>query len=467
MNPYRLLADLVKNILAGTRAALFMPIQLWLFKSSYLQVCLLFAISLGLTCVHDYFDTAPDNVFNPYGLSYQAMLYLLFFFSLSLIAVLNSRQRDLTKLAVLFLSIVPVIWLGTICLLLLQKQQTYFDGFYTSWAIFVLYTLWYFLVTARLFKRFFYLRAVPTLLYTFLYAVINFAPLFLLPTEPLWYPEKPTAKQTENPTNIDIETIYYSQNRLLEERLGNLVESIEGVTDLFYLGFAGDADEDVFMNEALAAQNITKNYFDTYNRSLSLINNTDTADKIPLANGPNLKRSIKQIAALMNLDEDILFLFLTSHGSADHYLSANFPPFKLNNINATTVKSALDEAGIKWRIIIVSACYSGGFIKPLADPFTLIITAASANRNSFGCGHDGKYTYFGDAYFDKGLRQTQSFLGAFNKASEIIYARENEAGFKNSEPQISVGVEIKNKLFDFENSLEAKRRSNWANTAIN
>lgn len=463
-----MLTDLVKNILAGTRAALFMPIRLWLFKSSYLQVCLLLVVSLGLTCAHDYFDTAPDNVFNPYGLSYQAMLYLLFFFSLSLIAVLNSRQRDMAKLAVLFLSIVPVIWLGTVCLLLLQKQQTYFDEFYSSWAIFLLYTLWYFLVAARLFKRFFYLRFASTLFYTFLYAVINFVPLFLLPTEPLWFPEKPIAKQTVNTASkIDIETIYYSQNSLLQEQLSNIAESTEGVTDLFYLGFAGDADEDVFMNEALAAQNITKNHFDAYGRSLSLINNAYTADKFPLANGPNLKRGIKQIATLMNLEEDILFLFLTSHGTSDHYLSINFPPFKLNNINANTIKSALDVAGIKWRIIIVSACYSGGFIEPLADPYTLVITAASADKNSFGCGHDGKYSYFGDAYFDKGLRQTQSFIEAFNKASEIIYARENKEGFKNSDPQISVGAAIKNKLIDFENDLETKRRSNWASTAIN
>lgn len=83
--------------MAGTRAALFMPVQLWLFKSSYLQICLLLIVSLGLSFVHDYFNTAPDNLFNPYGLSYQALLYLLFFFSLSLIAAIKSRQRDLTN----------------------------------------------------------------------------------------------------------------------------------------------------------------------------------------------------------------------------------------------------------------------------------------------------------------------------------------------------------------------------------
>jgi len=161
----------------------------------------------------------------------------------------------------------------------------------------------------------------------------------------------------------------------------------------------------------------------------------------------------------------ILLLFLTSHGSEDHYLSANFLPFRLNDINASSINKALNEAGIKWRIIIVSACYSGGFIEPLADPYTLIITAANADRNSFGCGHDGKYTYFGDAYFENGLRQTRSFIKAFDHAKEIIYDKENKEGFKNSDPQIRLGSEIENKLIEFEKRLKVKGNANWASTA--
>jgi hypothetical protein len=457
--------DLVKNVLAGTRAAMFMRVHLWQFKSSYLQVCLLLAVSLSLSFIHDYYDTAPDHFFNPYGLSYQALLYLLFFFSLSLIAVFNSRQQDLAKLVVLFLSIVPVIWLGIICLLVVAKDQTYFDEFYTSWAVFIIYSLWYLVVSARLFKRFFYLRPLFTLIYTSLYAAINFAPLFLLPTEPLWYPQQTDNNQIESTATVDVESVYYSQNELLVKLSDDLVEGKQGQTDLFFIGFAGDADEDVFMNEVLAAQDIVKNYFDTYGRSMTLINNNETLESIPLANGHNLKYSISKVAELMNKEEDILLLFLTSHGSEDHYLTANFPPFKLNNINASNIKQSLDGAGIKWRIIIISACYSGGFIEPLAGPSTLLITAASADRNSFGCGHDGKYTYFGDAYFEKGLKKTKSFVKAFDKAANIISTKEKEDGFKNSDPQISLGSEIKNKLIEFEKELEMKSNLNWASTA--
>ncbi len=444
---------------------MFMPVRLWQFKSGYLQVCLLLVVSLGLSFIHDYFDTAPDNLFNPYGLSYQALLYLLFFFSLSLIAVFNSRQQDLAKLVVLFLSIVPVIWLGTICLLAIVKEQTYFDHFHSNWLVFIVYSFWYLVVSARLFKRFFYLRLPSTLAYTALYAAINFAPLFLLPVEPLWYPEQTDNSQIENASNIDIESVYYSQSHLLEKLSADLVEGKQGQTDLFFIGFAGDADEDVFMNEAIAAQNIVKNHFDAYGHSMVLINNSDTVDNVPLANGHNLKYSINEAGKLMNKEEDILFLFLTSHGSEDHSLSANFPPFKLNNINASNINQALNDSGIKWRIIIISACYSGGFIAPLAGPSTLLITAASADRSSFGCGHDGKYTYFGDAYFEKGLKQTKSFIRAFDQASKIIFAKEATEGFKNSDPQISVGDEIKNKLINFEKELEMKNSLNWASTA--
>lgn len=451
--------------MAGTRAAMFIPVQLWQFKSGYLQVCLLLVVSLGLSFIHDYYDTAPDNFFNPYGLSYQALLYLLFFFSLSLIAVFNSRQQDLAKLVVLFLSVVPVIWLGTICLLVVAKEQTYFDEFYTSWAVFIIYSLWYLVVSARLFKRFFYLRLLFTFIYTSLYAVINFAPLFLLPTEPLWYPQKADNGQIERSTKVDVESVYYSQSKLLEKLSDDLVEGKQGQTDLFFIGFAGDADEDVFMNEALAAQEIVKSYFDAYDRSMILINNHETLDTIPLANGHNLKHSINEASELMNKEEDILLLFLTSHGTEDHYLSANFPPFKLNNINASNIKQALDDASIKWRIIIISACYSGGFIESLAGPSTLLITAASADRNSFGCGHDGKYTYFGDAYFEKGLKQTKSFIKAFDKASKLILTKEKTDGFENSDPQINIGAEIKNKLIEFEKELEMKSSLNWASTA--
>lgn len=468
MKLFKPFLDLIGNILAGTRAALFLPVQLWSFKGGYLQVYLLLIVSLSLSFVYDYFDTAPDNYFNPHGLSYQALLYLAFFFSLSLIAVCNSRHQDLGKLIILLLSIVPVIWLGSICLLALADYQSYLDPYQSNWAVFLAYSFWYLFVVGRLLKRFFYIGVLPTAAYVLLYAIFNYSPLFLLPTEPLWHP-LPTANQSTAAllkNDIDVETIYYSQNTLLEKNVSNLIEGKLGAIDLFFIGFAGDADEDVFMNEVQSARTIMDERFNTFGRSLVLINNEETVEEAPLANGHNLKNSIKETAKLMNIDEDILILFLTSHGSKDHYISANFPPFKLNNLNADTINTALNAAGVKWRIIIISACYSGGFIEPLTDPYTLLITAANAKQNSFGCGHDGQYTYFGEAYLENGLKQTKSFIQAFDIAKKVVLEKENKEGFNNSEPQIMVGSEIEKKLTEYEVVLHSKAGNNWAATKL-
>ena len=51
----------------------------------------------------------------------------------------------------------------------------------------------------------------------------------------------------------------------------------------------------------------------------------------------------------------------------------------LDPIDPPALKSALDEAGIRWKIVVVSACYSGGFVEPLKDELTMVITASSAD----------------------------------------------------------------------------------------
>lgn len=464
MEFFRPILQLAQNVIAGTRAALFMPVYLWSFKSGYLQILLLLIISLSLSFLHDFFNTRPDNYFNPYGISYQAMLYLLFFFSLSLIAYLNSRLQDLMKLIVLFLSVTPIVWLGTMCLVFIFGQQSLIEPPYSGWFVFGLYLSWYLLITFRLIKRFFYLPILKTSLHVFLYAVINILPWYLLPSIPLWYSLPTVNEEVTGKPPVNIEKVYYAQDELVNRVMTDVLTERKDITDLYFVGFAGDAEEDVFMNEVFAARGILANRFNAHGRSVLLINNEETIYRYPLANKHNLEKVLEKIANHMNKEDDVLFLFLTSHGTEQHMLSANFSKFRLNDINADSIDAALNDAGIKWRIIVISACYSGGLIESLANPHTLLITAASADRPSFGCGHDGKYTYFGEAFFEQSLNETYSFVDAFEQAKKIISKRENEEGFKNSNPQISLGKEMKNKLIRLEKELEARAHSNWAYT---
>jgi hypothetical protein len=249
---------------------------------------------------------------------------------------------------------------------------------------------------------------------------------------------------------------------MLESSANSLLQQRPGIIDLYFLGFAGDANEDVFMNEASHAKSLFDERFDTQGRSMLLVNNIKTVQTHPLANLHNLDLALINIAARMDTEEDILFLFLTSHGSEDHKLSVNFPSMQMNDINPKSIRLALENAGIKWCIIIISACYSGAFINSLEDDHTLVITASSGDRNSFGCGHDGDFTYFGEAYFDKHLKYEHSFISAFHLASKDIENREKNEEKDPSYPQIFIGKEIEQKLNVFIKRLEQAGKNNWS-----
>src|SRR5215467_9679240 len=99
----------------------------------------------------------------------------------------------------------------------------------------------------------------------------------------------------------------------------------------------------------------------------------------------------------------------------------------------------LADSGIKRKVIVISACYSGGFIEPLRDENTLVITAADAAHSSFGCSYDSDYTWFSEALYDEALRETFSFSEAFALAKKTVAAREKAEGYEPSNPQIAMG----------------------------
>jgi hypothetical protein len=161
----------------------------------------------------------------------------------------------------------------------------------------------------------------------------------------------------------------------------------------------------------------------------------------------------------MNREEDVLFLYLTSHGSATDGVSVQFRPLELHQLDAGRLRGLLDEAGIKWRVIVVSACYSGSLIPALQGDTTLIATAADADRTSFGCGRTDDFTYFGRAFFDEALRETWSFLEAFELARTAVLRREEAEQRTPSHPQLSVGTAIRTKLQQLERQLSVRAAS--------
>lgn len=251
---------------------------------------------------------------------------------------------------------------------------------------------------------------------------------------------------------INVEKTYYSQFRLLREATHRMAEQRPGVPDLYFVGFAGDAKQDVFLREMKSVRSLFDDRFDTSSRSLALINNRATMETLPLASTHNLVATLNQVARRMDKDEDVLFLFLTTHGNPG-VLEVDFPPLGLNNLTAKRLRKMLDDTGIKWRIIVVSACYSGSFIEPLRNESSLVLTAARHDRVSFGCSHENDFTYFGRAYFDQALRGTHSFVDAFEQARVTVHKWETDEELEPSLPQIHVGDAIKPKLARIEARL--------------
>jgi len=259
-------------------------------------------------------------------------------------------------------------------------------------------------------------------------------------------PVSPTAQ------GVNIEQVYYAQYRLIAKATRGLAPQRPGVTDLYFVGFAGDASQDVFLREIRSVRTLFDERFDTRGRAVTLVNNRATVANEPLASTHNLLAALAQVSARMDPEEDVLFLYLTTHGTPG-VLAVEFPPLQLNSLTARSLRKMLDDAGIKWRVIVISACYSGSFIQPLQTETSLIVTASRSDRVSFGCSHENDFTYFGRAYFDEALRGTYSFIDAHADASKKVGQRESTEELKPSLPQIHVGAAIRPKLAEIEARL--------------
>lgn len=249
------------------------------------------------------------------------------------------------------------------------------------------------------------------------------------------------------------EEAFYRQPVLLERELAAVKKGRPGVVDIFFIGMAGYGSQDVFMREVESVTRLMRDRFDAEGRSIRLINNPKTVHSSPIASLTGLEQALARVASRMDIQEDVLVLFLTSHGSADHKFSLDLYPLRFRQLDPTTLRRALDESGIRNRIIIVSACYAGGFANALKNDYTLVIAAAAPDRNSFGCTNEAQWTYFGKAYFDEALRKTFSFTRAFEMATPVIEKREKGEGHEPSKPVMVVGEKIRPVLLRLEHQL--------------
>jgi hypothetical protein len=289
------------------------------------------------------------------------------------------------------------------------------------------------------------------------------AGLFLIFVVTSWqFPEKPweatqAEAETEAPGLVLTQENFETQQALFARAVESLAPQRPGVTDVYGLVFAPYAAEDVFLNESSMVAELLAQRFDARGRVLQLVNHVDTVESLPWATPLNLKRAIEAIGRRMDREHDLLVIYMTSHAARDFQLAASHPPLTVDTVSPGELRVALDEAGIRNRVIAISACYSGAWVGPLASNTTLVMTAADADHTSYGCGSLSELTFFGRAVFDEELRRTHSFEQAFAAAVPVIRRREEEAGKPDgfSNPQISVGEGLRPLLQELQTRLDA------------
>ncbi|MBI4293829.1 MAG: caspase family protein [Betaproteobacteria bacterium] len=263
------------------------------------------------------------------------------------------------------------------------------------------------------------------------------------------------APRADSQPSVVREDLFHLQGGLLEARVSELQAERPDVEDIYFIGIAPYGLQDTFIRELQVVKKLMDERFDTAGRSLALVNHPATLAELPIATASNLRTAIAQLAGGIDTEEDVLFLYFSTHGNEAGELAFELPPLKLQQLTPTALSRMLNDAGVKWKAIVISACYSGSYIEPLRDDYTLVITASDASHPSFGCEPGSDFTWFGRAFFDQALRRTYSLTEAFEQAKRTVAERERAQGFEASNPQLFIGPAMREKLASIQRRLEA------------
>ncbi|MDH5480406.1 MAG: C13 family peptidase [Nitrosomonas sp.] len=428
---------LFSNLYCGVKLLCFRRSAIEQAVVSFDQIFLLICL-YGLTVLITSYLITPYPVFDTYGLEYLSVELLITFLIGFALAKLAGEQGRLSRFLILVYSISPFLYVVVYAGLPHLPDTLLLTGYllYMVWIIGVIFFMAYMLLDRQKSKAAFIVALWLAASYSLASTSLSF-----------WYEGyNPDETFYEDYDPINQEQVYYNQFALLSEALKPIKPGVAGTTDLFFVGFGSDASQDVFMKEVGHVQRFMDQSLGTTGRSIALINNSTTIDTVPLASSTNLKFSLNHLGEIMDRDEDVVFLYLTSHGSQDHDFSVNMWPLDLNDLRPESIKDYLDNAGIRWRIILISACYSGGFIDTLKDEYSLILTASATDKTSFGCSNENEFTYFGEALFKNAKAVPYPFIASFEQAMAEIRERELSENLPPSEPQLFVGSKMKERI---------------------
>jgi hypothetical protein len=213
------------------------------------------------------------------------------------------------------------------------------------------------------------------------------------------------------------------------------VRAVEEGHKVGVVSFGLFGDQGVFRREATGAAEIVASRFEAGPLDVQYNFKAGGAATVE-----SLAKALQAEGRRLDAENDVLFVILTSHGSPDGL--AVKAGRLMQTLTPSELAGMLARTGVRHKVVVISACYSGVFVRRLASPDLLVITAADARHSSFGCEDRARWTYFGNAFFNVALRHATSLKDAFALARALVRKRELQEHFEPSNPQMAGGANV-------------------------
>ncbi|MDH5682475.1 MAG: C13 family peptidase [Spirochaetota bacterium] len=154
---------------------------------------------------------------------------------------------------------------------------------------------------------------------------------------------------------------------------------------------------------------------------------------------PSTVKNLRKTLVELDIGQDDgCVIYLTSHGTKQ-----GFYVRRDRFLTPKALSAILDETcGDRPTVVIVSACFSGIFAEPVMRRSNrIILTAASKDRPSFGCGTKDQYNYF-DGCFIKNLPRSFTWTEMAANSLKCVQRKERLLKALPSNPQAFFGSDV-------------------------
>lgn len=150
------------------------------------------------------------------------------------------------------------------------------------------------------------------------------------------------------------------------------------------------------------------------------------------------------LGALASQARDGCLLYFSSHGNPSGIVVGQTAGGQIALMSPDVLSKMIDRTcGSRPTVVILSACFSGVFVRPVSDSNRAVFTAARPDRSSFGCSESDRYPYYDDCILSS-FPKVSDFAALAATTKDCVAAKEIATGARPpSEPQIAIGAGLR------------------------